>query len=471
MITQMLIIRLSTATGVCLLLAGLAGYQQAAQDPAVSRARELLGERWYELSLAEERFGYWLTRTERDPQGRWVFFSEQRSALNPEDPVTITTQRVFAAKPPYQLVEASYSQRRRTWQESTHIESSESGYLGHRHEADAGSRSEPVVLDWQYSLRDYLDFEVWLAAEKPSPGSVRAINALEFSRLDVVPRQLRVAARNAVGYQIENPAPQAATLIQLDTNLAPYSVRLAGLFDLTLSTREAALAPGSQLHSASYYIPVDQSLRDHTRIEWLDLTVDSNLPADRLWQQAHRVDGQWVLPLRANTQARKSAKPATGASLGYPLSNPRISALAQRAVGRATAAEQQLPELVAFVHNYLRYQPGSSAASILSLLDNPVGDCTEFAELLTTLARYLGMPARTVFGLAYSESSRPAFVFHAWNEVQVDGRWRVVDPTWNQLRVDATHIPLPDNETAALQLLTGGLDIRFSVRDFGYFAD
>ena len=467
----MLIVRLSTTAGICLLLAGLAGFQQASQDPAVRRAQALLGERWYELSLADERFGYWVTRTNRDHLGRWVFASEQRSALNPEDPVTITTRRVFAATAPFSLVEASYRQRRRTWQESTRIERNESGYIGHRRQADAGSGSQPMDLDWQYSLRDYLEFEIWLAAESPVPGSVRAINTLEFSRLDVVPRQLRVADRNATGYQIENPAPQAATLIQLDANLAPHSVRLAGLFDLTLSRREAALAPGSPLHTASYYIPVDRALRDHTRIEWLDLTVDSNLPANKLWQQAQQIDGQWVLPLRADTRAADSVTPALGASLGYPLQDPRIAALARRAIGDAVTPQHQLAALVDFVHNYLRYQPGSSAASVLSLLDNPIGDCSEFAELLTTLARHLGLPAKTVFGLAYSQTSTPAFVFHAWNEVQVDDNWQVVDPTWNQLRVDATHIPLPGNETAALKLLTGQLDIRFVIRDLGYFAD
>ncbi len=467
----MLLIRLSAAAGVCMLLAGLAGFQQAAQDPAASRAQALLGERWYEMSLADERFGYWVTRTERDELGRWVFISEQRSALNPEDPVTIATRRVFAATRPFTLLEAQYSQRRRTWQESTSIELTDTGYVGHRRQADANASSQPVALNWQYSLGDYLDFEVWLAADAPEPGTVRAINTLEFSRLDVVPRQLRVAAKNTTGYQIENPAPQAATLIQLDADLAPHSVRLAGLFDLTLSSREAALAPGTPLHTASYYVPVDRALHDHTRIEWLDLTVDSNLPADQLWREAHQVEGSWVLPLRANARARESAAPSLGASLGYPLRDPRIAALARRATGDAASAGNRLAALVDFVHNYLRYQPGTSRASVLSLLDNPVGDCTEFAELLTTLARHLGMPARTVFGLAYSHSSEPAFVFHAWNEVQVDGAWQVVDPTWNQLEVDATHIPLPDNETAALKLLTGRLDIRFVVRDLGYFAD
>ncbi len=49
--------------------------------------------------------------------------------------------------------------------------------------------------------------------------------------------------------------------------------------------------------------------------------------------------------------------------------------------------------------------------------------------------------------------------------------WRPVDPTWNLLRVDATHIPLPSNRGAAMALITGAADVSFSVQEVGYFDD
>jgi transglutaminase-like putative cysteine protease len=106
---------------------------------------------------------------------------------------------------------------------------------------------------------------------------------------------------------------------------------------------------------------------------------------------------------------------------------------------------------------------------VLALLEHPVGDCTEFADLFTTLARALEIPARTVFGMAYANDGEPAFAFHAWNEVLVDGNWQAVDPTWNQVRVDATHIPLPGSG-ATLKLITGAPDLRFSVEEVEYFS-
>jgi transglutaminase-like putative cysteine protease len=152
----------------------------------------------------------------------------------------------------------------------------------------------------------------------------------------------------------------------------------------------------------------------------------------------------------------------------HPITDPRIRAMAREAVAGATDGRAQVAALTAFVHGYLRYQDDSVRRSVLGLLDDPTGSCTAYADLLTTLARSLDIPTRTVFGLAYADERPPAFRFHAWNEMWVDGEWLVVDPTWNLLRVDATHIPMPGNVARSLQLLTGGLDLTFVVRDVRY---
>ena len=78
------------------------------------------------------------------------------------------------------------------------------------------------------------------------------------------------------------------------------------------------------------------------------------------------------------------------------------------------------------------------------------GDCTEFADLYTTLARAVGLPSRTVVGLAY-QASAGTFALHAWNEVAIDGHWRGVDPTWGRTRLAATYFALPvDNALAVI---------------------
>ena len=79
-------------------------------------------------------------------------------------------------------------------------------------------------------------------------------------------------------------------------------------------------------------------------------------------------------------------------------------------------------------------------------------DCSEFSALFVAMARSLGLPARTVSGLAYSGNS---FGGHAWVEVWA-GKWIELDPTWGTDFVDATHIRDSSNAlvtSAALNLI------------------
>jgi hypothetical protein len=71
-------------------------------------------------------------------------------------------------------------------------------------------------------------------------------------------------------------------------------------------------------------------------------------------------------------------------------------------------------------------------------------------------------------GMANADQGEPAFTFHAWNEVSVDGSWRAVDATWNQVRLNTTHIPLTGSG-ATLQLITSNTDMSFTIEEVEYF--
>jgi len=124
--------------------------------------------------------------------------------------------------------------------------------------------------------------------------------------------------------------------------------------------------------------------------------------------------------------------------------------------------------LVAFVNRHLAYREDAAPATVLETLATRTGACTEYADLLTTLARSLGWPARTVMGLAYAQRDGPALAFHAWNEVALAGVWRPVDPTWNQVGVDATHIPLAGDLAPLLRLMSAQESLRFRVETVEY---
>lgn len=313
-------------------------------------------------------------------------------------------------------------------------------------------------------------FEFWLSASFAL--AIVVYFALDFDRLALVRRSFDVVGGDRSSYLIENAAPFSATRIQLDEDYAPVTMQIAGLFDLVLVERERALAPRSTLQAASYHIPADRRLMDHTRISRLILRIDGYDRPRTLFPEAEQTASGWQLTLEHDPVSSASSGPELQAeTLQLPSTHPDIRSLALKASAGLDDDQARARALNQFVHGFLNYRPGRPPQSVLTLLDDRLGDCTEFADLLTTLARSIGLPARTVFGLAYADGQAPAFAYHAWNEIYANGRWITLDPTWGLDRVDATHIPLPDDEAAAMMLLTGSVALTFSVLEVTHFED
>jgi transglutaminase-like putative cysteine protease len=79
---------------------------------------------------------------------------------------------------------------------------------------------------------------------------------------------------------------------------------------------------------------------------------------------------------------------------------------------------------------------GSAVASFTS----KSGNCQTHARLYTALARAAGIPTRFVSGLVHLAGK--GFLYHSWAESFIGGRWVSVDPTYNQLPADPTHLKL-----------------------------
>jgi len=443
--------------------------QRAPSSPTLAIAGDLSGERWYNLTLDDRHLGYWHTINRRDSDGNWVFESEQRFAMNPYDPVATNVRRTFERDPPHRLIDAEHTRTRRNLTSGVRIERSDTRYRTVR--IPQGVEG-PAVLDWQYTLTDYLEFELWLDQQRPPAGGSRTVATLDFERMALVNRSFDVVEKNGQSYTIENAAPLSATRIQLNHRYAPVAIDIAGLFSLTLSTRDQALAPRSALQAASYFIPMNRRLNDHTRISRLVLAVEGEESPASLFRSIEREEDQWRLTLSANPISGGVVDAShLSETLNIPIRHPDIRALANDAVEGSETDLAKAQALTRFVHGFLSYKPGIQPQGVLALLNDRRGDCTEFADLLTTLARIVGLPTRTVFGLAYSDGDIPAFAYHAWNELFIDGDWVAMDPTWGQERVDATHIPLPQDETAALQLLTGSVELAFRVLEVEHFAE
>ena len=83
----------------------------------------------------------------------------------------------------------------------------------------------------------------------------------------------------------------------------------------------------------------------------------------------------------------------------------------------------------------------------VTVLEQEVGVCAGYANIMAALLRSQGIPARYVSGYALgshdsglgweNEGLYGHSVGHAWNEVYIDGEWITVDATWNAGYIDS----------------------------------
>ena len=185
---------------------------------------------------------------------------------------------------------------------------------------------------------------------------------------------------------------------------------------------------------------------------------DGTVPIDEIVRDGYR---QRVVYLDDNTAlieiADQPAPPAAAdvdtflqATSSHPADHPRLKAMVDeiRAPLDKDVDERTLATaILRFVADYIEIVPESPYAyhttSVFDVLDNRTGDCTEHSQLFVTLARAAGIPAREVSGFVYGgDDGAPSLGGHAWVEVFIDGRWIAMDPTWEEVDINRSHIQI-----------------------------
>lgn len=108
-----------------------------------------------------------------------------------------------------------------------------------------------------------------------------------------------------------------------------------------------------------------------------------------------------------------------------------------------------LLQLEAYVSDYIdnpTYVNGFNIASVVA--SERSGDCTEYAVLLTALARSLALPARVIIGTVIIEEKEKLTAFgHAWVEVWHSDKWNVLDAALHGSQAKQ-HFYLPASDLA-----------------------
>lgn len=116
---------------------------------------------------------------------------------------------------------------------------------------------------------------------------------------------------------------------------------------------------------------------------------------------------------------------------------PEIIAQAKLLAATAKNPENPAGELAAWTADWLKDTVDDGGSAVASFKSR-TGNCQTHARLYTALARAAGIPTRFVSGLVYLEGK--GFLYHSWAESFISGSWISIDPTYNQLPSDPTHL-------------------------------
>ncbi|HEX5136617.1 MAG TPA: transglutaminase-like domain-containing protein [Planctomycetota bacterium] len=224
-------------------------------------------------------------------------------------------------------------------------------------------------------------------------------------------------------------------------------------------------------------LPADPELpRIFTTREMLvDVTVRTDettkppkIPESPFTEVKERTDDRVTLLLRSNDDPKatcplpidpKGFEEYLKATALMEVDSPRARDKAKDIVGDATDAREAARRIADFVFTYLK--KGSSKLAqptMLQILDDRMGDCSEHALLFTGLCRAAGIPVRQCSGYVNIGSDWGA---HSWCEVWV-GRWIGADPTTNEIGTRARYILLarPDEPVEAGRITPERTSIR-----------
>lgn len=435
-------------------------------DPPHEIADRLAGERWYAVVYRHVPIGHYRTLHGRTPAGDFEFRTDLQFALASETPTRIEEQLIFSRRPPHPFLGGEHVALKGGTRTRVSVADGTARIVRH------GTASEREIAA-DFTLAEYLAVEHWLAFDSPKPGAATRALSIDFDRLDVVEDEWRLLGQGPREAVVVKDGREEVR-IRLDHDHAPLGMTIGSLFNIRkvadANTARAWEGSPRLFASDAHRVPVDKAIANPQGLRRITLAIEPAVAEVSAW-----LGGTANAQLAGDTVPRPLADAgeladASMATVSYPADDERLQALAERAVARLDTARDKAEALTRFVSRFLRYSDAAGPRTVFDTLRDRRGDCTEFADFYTVLARAAGLPARTVVGLAYRPSNPAndagAFALHAWNEVVIDGAWHSVDPTWGQVPADATHLPLPT--ATALDAIAQLPALRFRVMEAEY---
>ena len=356
---------------------------------AADIAERLVGERWYAVMFRHRPVGHYRANTGRTALGHFEFQTELHFRLAGDVATRMEDRLVFHRDPPHPLVRAEHTASAgKKRQVRVVIEDGVAVITD-------GAQQRQSDFAGDLPMDDYLAIERWLAEDEPGVGARRSARAVDFDRLAVVADTWSLLARDADGVEVGKDSLADSTFVRMDNDFVPQRMQIGALFSLEAVGDERLARLWERrppVFSRSQSVAVDRPIRRPHALTRLVVALthgDDEIPS-------------WIAAMPSvltnDTIAPPIADPdevtrASAATVSYPADDPKLVALAERAVARVWWPRSTgRRRLAGFVHGHLRYRDTDHAGGVLDTMRRRVGDCTEFADFYTTLARAVGRP-------------------------------------------------------------------------------
>ncbi len=159
-------------------------------------------------------------------------------------------------------------------------------------------------------------------------------------------------------------------------------------------------------------------------------------------QQAERSAGHIVIKtgvLAPTSPANADApeKCHLDSSPGIEADDPLVVAKSKEITSGKEGATEQSKAIVSWTSQWLKDSINDSGSAVEAMTAR-FGNCQSHAKLYTAIARAAGIPTRFVSGLVSQDGK--GFLYHSWAESFINGRWTPVDPAFDQMPADPSHL-------------------------------
>jgi hypothetical protein len=433
---------------------------EAYARPELSRQelQDALGTQYYGIYVNGRRAGRSESTLSRAADGSYVNRVTGETVLlfdGKRDQGSSEHAWVFAAEAPHPLVRAESTVTPGKGSSTRHLlEATPDGWRLTTRKG-AFTHVKPVA-PVEFTLADFLAADAWLRRPHEA-GDTLTVRDLELSEGRVRPTR----------YRIQSVTGGTCTYEQTDSHGSRWQGRREGKDRATVrlgcwEMRQEASPSGGWLEGAPVTgrVQLTHPLGKVGTIERLSLKATGPAAAglgSGPGQTVKRAGDGSVTVTLGPSAAKVRATPEEVADCledtsEYPHQDAEVLALLRQALGtEARSRRETAAKLVAFLHGYLTYDAGADPESVPEVIRTRRGVCRHYADLLTTLLRAAGIPARSVSGLACGGGA--AFDGHRWTElVCEDGTWIGVDPTFGQTRTTA-HVRFTPNDEGTLTYL------------------